>query len=124
MRLGQADRAYDTIMDAAQLQAELAAARGDADSTRLIAYATIGVVTASDDADVAQACFHLALGQALTNDLAIHRDLVIRARELAPDQVPVWLGYISALLEARPDRQATLIPLSQTLLTPPVEAPS
>jgi len=31
----------------------------------------------------------------------------------------VWLGYISALLGARPDRQATLIPLSQTLLAPP-----
>ena len=72
VRLGQADRAYDAIMDAAQLQAELAAARGDADPTRLIAYATIGVVTASDDEATAQACFHLALGQALTNDLS-HR---------------------------------------------------
>ena len=119
VRLGQADRAYDAIMDSAQLQAELAAARGDADPTRLIAYATIGVATASDDEATAQACFHLALGQALTNDLAVDQDLVIRARGLAPDQVPVWLGYISALLGARPDRQATLIPLSQTLLAPP-----
>jgi hypothetical protein len=118
-RLDQTDRAYDAIQDAAQLQAELTAARSDADSTRLIAYATMGVLTASDDADIAQAYFHLALGQSLTNDLAINRDLVIRARELAPDQVPVWLGYISALLGARPDRQATLIPLSQTLLAPP-----
>jgi hypothetical protein len=123
VRLDQADRAYDAIQDAAQLQAELAAARGDADPTRLIAYATIGVGTAPDDEAIAQACFHLALGQALTNDLAINRGLVIRARELAPDQVPVWLGYISALLGARPDRQATLISLSQTLLAPPVEAP-
>ena len=123
VRLGQADCAYDAITDVAQLQAELATARGDADPTRLIAYATMGMVIASDDADIAQACFHLALGQALTNDVAINRDLVIRARDLAPDQVPVWLGYISALLGARPDRQATLIPLSQTLLAPPVEAP-
>jgi hypothetical protein len=119
VRLGQADRAYDAIQDVAQLQAELAAARGDADSIRLIAYATMGVLTASDDEAAAQACFHLALGQALTNDLAIDHDLVVRARELAPDQVPMWLGYISALLGARPDRQATLIPLSQTLLAPP-----
>jgi hypothetical protein len=119
VRLDQADRAYDAITEPAQLQAELDAARGDADSTRLIAYATIGVATASDDEAAAQACFHLALGDALTDDPATDPDLVVRAKGLAPDQVPVWLGYISALLGARPDRQTALIALSQTLLAPP-----
>jgi hypothetical protein len=119
VRLDQEDRAYDAIMDPAHLQTELDAARGDADPTRLIAYATIGVATASEDEAAAQAYFHLALGQALTDDPATDHDLVVMAKGLAPDQVPVWLGYIGTLLGARPDRQATLIPLSQTLLAPP-----
>jgi hypothetical protein len=119
LRLNQVDRAYEAIMDPAQLHAELAAARGDADPTRLIAYATLGMAAASNDADTAQALFHLALGQALTDAPVADQEYLLSAMKLAPGQVPVWLDYLSALLGSRPDRQETLIALSRTLLSPP-----
>jgi hypothetical protein len=118
VRLDQADRAYAAITDSSQCQVELTAARRDANPIGLIAYATIGMITATDDEDTAQALFHLALGHALTDDLAA-ADLIVSAKRLAPDQVPVWLGHTSVLLGARPDRQTALIALSQALLTQP-----
>ena len=85
-----------------------------------MAYATIGITTASDNDEVtAQALFHLALGQALTDDQGADPELSGKARRLAPEQVSVWLGHINAFLDVRPDCAKALIALSQTLLTAP-----
>ena len=77
------------------------------------------MATAADDAVTAQALFHLALGQTLAAEATPAQALLSEARRRAPDQVSVWLGYISTMLGARPDCQAVLIALSQTLLAPP-----
>jgi tetratricopeptide (TPR) repeat protein len=119
VRLGQADLAYDVMTAPTQCQAELATARSDADPTRLIAYATIGAASASSDEDFAQCLFHLALGQALSDDPVIDQERIVHAKKLVPDQVPVWLGYISSLLNTRPACREALIALTQALLTQP-----
>jgi hypothetical protein len=98
VRLGQTDFAYDAMTDPAQCQAELARARDDTDPSRLIAYATIGFTSAASDEDVAQCLFHLVLGQTLTDDPVTDQEYIVTAKKLAPDQIPVWLGYISSFL--------------------------
>jgi hypothetical protein len=107
------------MTDPAQCQAELARARDDADPTRLIAYAMIGFTSAASDEDVAQCLFHLVLGQTLTDDPVTDQEYIVTAKKLAPDHIPVWLGYISSFLNTQPDRREALIALSQALLPQP-----
>ena len=81
VRLDNTNRAYDAIVDPAQLQAELAAARGDA-VPRLIAYATIGV---GAHQTMQTSPRRASIWHSVTrNDPAIDHDLVIRARNSHP----------------------------------------
>ena len=121
-RLNHTEQAYVALTDPVRLQGELTAARDAADTTRLQAYATIGMATAEDQATIAQALFHHALGQALADDTLPEQALLSEARKLAPEQVQVWLGYLSTLLGSCPECQAALIALSQALLAPLPEA--